>query len=57
MKTEHNCVKCGGNDWDIRIGGAAFCKYCGYQFDWLDYTTTGKIDASQITSKKWGGKE
>ena len=57
MKTKYNCVKCGGNDWDIRIGGAAICRYCDYCFDWWDYTTAGELDASQITSKKRGNKK
>lgn len=53
MKCNKKCIKCGADNWEGKTKGFLYiyqCKKCGYIFDWVDYITVGKIDASQITT-------
>ena len=42
MKIQYQCVKCGRNDWTVS-GGHAWCRECGYHFNWLDYITAEQM--------------
>jgi ribosomal protein L37AE/L43A len=53
-ETKKKCIKCGNKRWkneQIGLHICSVCSNCGYIFDWVDYTTVGKIDASTITVK------
>jgi len=53
MKYNKKCIKCGADNWEGKTKGFLYiyqCEKCEYIFDWVDYITVGKIDASQITT-------
>ena len=52
---EQKCIKCGERKWQGKVSGFNYiyqCRKCGYVFDWLDYTTVSKLDASTITANR-----